>query len=319
MKSLQRMLWMGVSLVALGLTGCATSETKLEERAAVLPSQAGFADNPQQALAEATAQAQQQVRAQLNAPFAEPRYHSLLEQQLREKARQTMPAWALPPAQVIASRVDEKKAWVEVEAALQHVPLLQQIEQRMAELNEQLMAYRFMKHSGSRFEQLQQLVPALPLVEEYRRLRNWQLRLQPDARAQGSLAEILDRRITVLCQQFSVVIDPLVIEAQAHEAAFRDALRGFGIEVSAKGPDLHFEYNIELSDARFEAPPMLMRAEVVIKNTLGLPVTQWQSRIEAGSEWNDASRKAVIEALATEVFSHLTEALMQMPADKAAL
>lgn len=327
-KRLQQLLMCGVCFGAMGLVGCAAN---VPDSASELPvvqeaqgvsygfAQVSLIEHPEQALAMATEQAQQQVLARLNQPFSGPVYHSQLERQLREKAQARLPQWSLPAPEVVSSRVDDKKGLVTVEVALAHAPLLQQIQQKMDELNQQLMAYRFMAQSGSRFEQLKQLAPALPLVEAYKFWQGWQQRLQPDLNGQNSIAAILDRRFTVLCQQFSVVIDPLVKEAQDYEQPFMQALREHGIEVSAKGPDLHFEYDIELTDERFAAPPMQMRAKVVIKSTLGLPVTQWQSDVSAGNEWTEDSKRAVIEDLAMQVFSHLTELLTEDGASGASL
>ncbi|WP_178861834.1 hypothetical protein [Thiomicrorhabdus cannonii] len=319
-KLLQQLCVLGMCFGAMGLEGCAANVPDAADELPVVQEVQGFSygfarvsliDHPQEALAMATEQAQQQVLARLNLPFSAPVYHSQLERQLRAKAQAHLPQWSLPAPEVVSSRVDDKKGVVTVEVALAHAPLLQQIQQKMDELNQQLMAYRFMTQSGSRFDQLKQLAPALPLVEAYKFWQGWQQRLQPDLKEHSSIAAILDRRFTVLCQQFSVVIDPLVVEAQDYETPFMQALRDYGIEVSAKGPDLHFEYDIELTDERFAPPPMQMRAKVVIKSTLGLPVAQWQSEVAAGSEWSEDAKRAVINDLAMQVFSHLTEILSE--------
>lgn len=226
--------------------------------------------------------------------FDHPPYPQL-EDELRQTVISRLSLLSLPPATVNASLIDEQSGEVFVQLRVTQSDLKARFAKRMKEIESQLREFIYMGDSGLRIQQLQTLLPALPLIEEYRRYQLW---LKEE---ENPLVTAMDRKLTILFHRLLVTLEESIPESLAYEKALKDALQEQGVSVSAKQPDLVLEYYMDTNQSK-AGVQALVNMVLLQQDESRFADYQKQFSLDSLSEeekkqWVDAVSEAVYQAL----------------------
>lgn len=264
----------------------------------------------------ATGQAEQLVKQEFERLFAfsyEPQdSQTSLERALRREVVSKLPAMTLPEVEFVSNEVNEEKSKLYVLGRVSKQTMLQMTEKRMAEIERHLSDYRHVGEDGERIIQLRVILPALPEVEEYKALRVVAAKLGASVKPkQTPIALLLDRKITILFNEFLVMLDDRIPEAVEYEADFAEALRKKGLQISAKQPDLVLKYIIERTGEYQEDQPLGLSAKIDMLDPRQVAYASYEGAIELENTLTPEIERKALDLFADDVFKALTVRLLE--------
>lgn len=271
------------------------------------------------ALAEARANAEQDARLKLmqsemsvNNPKT---YYSALEKTVREAVSARMSMWEWPELSFETWRVESTADALSVTLRVSKQSILEVLQARMQQIETHLLAYRHVGEDSSHLQQLKVLLPTLPRIEEYQRLKALQKRLQstqmPATTEESGLVALLDRKISILFNDLLWVVNESLPESAAYESILTESLRHEGLKISAKQPDLDVNYYLEPSDYNEGSGQVTLFADMTLLDSDQEVFLSYASEISGAQAWNDERLKHAIQKLAGEVYEVVGERLIE--------
>ena len=170
-----------------------------------------------------------------------------LEDRLRQRIRAGLDRTALKGMQIVDETYRKETGRYQAQLALKNYHLKNRWLDRLHALDRKLTHFRHATHTGTEFEQLLALTPALPTLEERRYVRTMLSRFygQAPTLPNDRMATLMDRQITQLFRHMQVSVDALTAETETHETALRQTLQQSGFQISARRPSLLVRYYLE--------------------------------------------------------------------------
>ncbi|MDG6774577.1 hypothetical protein QCB45_09550 [Thiomicrorhabdus sp. ZW0627] len=267
--------------------------------------------------------AQQQIREAFKKAFIRPyepdRSQPVLERAIRQEVVSQLPEVTLPDVafEQTQAAVNEMEGKVFLQGRISKAAAAQEMALRMAEIEAKLSQLRHMGDKNSRLKQLKLLLPNLPLIEEYARLAanltTIGITLETD---KTPMAVLLDRKITILFNEFLLMLDDSIPEAVVYEAEFADALEQQGLLISAKQPDLILKYNIETTGEYSEDKQLGLAAEVDLQDKNQESFVTYSADMEVGKTLTPEIQYNALQLFAKGVFEALKSRLLQTVYEK---
>lgn len=331
---------LSIALLSLGLAGCSSTPKQSSTQSTQLPSwvtqppvASGMAygvgsmenyGNPADAVKRAadmaTADLVSQLKVTVSSEFTSSTSYSsgthqpsAMQENVSQYIQSKTPVAELDEIKTINTWLDERYAYALVE--LDRNQAAARLRRDMADIELDLQRYAILAPQGSRLQQVQALLPALPLFAQRERLSE-RLALVSMERRNEPLPEALKalkQQIYQQIDQLTVSLELVNNDAQSLRASLIEGLtqQGLRLQNSAQA-DLRFIIKAELSDKRQGGSHhSFAYSQIVIEDANGRALSSFSKQAKGTSGMADvAAQKAaqqLAQIIATELAVTLTE------------